>query len=206
MKKLITTLLILFLSLGLFAETGYNNHQWYSNLKSFPYYGRIEFEEKPISGLVWPCIYSAEIQGTMTNIFYCFSGIPEEYDIPEFIAACFFLPNNNAKEYIKKIAQKKMNVGSLEIYNYEYEGPDFTENDPAEIRDFFILAEFQNLAHCVEGLGLQEMKTESLKNKKTKNKISTISIYDYNDDTRCYIFEDFVPGRTAILFGPHTNY
>lgn len=206
MKKTITTLLILFLTFGLFAETGYKNHQWYSNTRDFPNYGRIEFKEKPSVGLVWPYIYSAEIQGTMTNIYYCFSGIPEENQVPEFIAAGFFLPNKNAKEYAKKITQGKTSAGTLEIYNYEYEGLELEDDVPVEIRDFFYLAEFQNMAHCIEELGLEEMKTEALKNKKAKNIISTISIYNYNDDTRCYIFENFAPGRTAILFGPHANY
>ena len=205
MKKLITTLLILFLLLGLFAETGYQKHQWYSNPGDFPKYGRIEYKETPSYGINWPYIYKAEIQGESTFVYYCFSGLFEAFQIPEFISAGFYLTEKNAKEYIKKTLQNKTKVGVIEAFDIDLYR-EAEEGMPEEINDFFMLADFTECAKYAEEFGIEKMNQESQEVKKPNSKISYISIYDYNDDTRCYIFENFVPGRTAILFGPHTKY
>lgn len=206
MKKTITTLLFLFLMLGLFAETGYQKHQWYCKPGDFPRYGRIieDYDDLPKSGFKWPYIYNAEIQGNSIFIFYIFSGIYENFEIPELIAAAYLMPEKEAKEHLKGIVATRKIIETLEFYNYEYE--EFDDTEPREINDFFTLAFFSDVIKNIEQLGVKEIKEELKKEKKTKNTSSTISIYDYNDDTRCYIFEDFVPGRTVFLYVPHAKY
>ena len=205
MKKTITTLLILFLTLGLFAETGYQKHQWYSNPGDFPKYGRIDYTETPQYGIKWPYIYKAEIQKKSTFVYYCFSGLYEAFQTPEFISAGFFISEKNAKDYVKQTLQNKTKVGIVEAYDVELYR-EAEEGIPEEINDFFMLADFTDCARYVDELGIETTNKEFIKEKKSNSTISHISIYDYNDDTRCYIFENFVPGRTAIIFGPHTNY
>lgn len=32
---------------------------------------------------------------------------------------------------------------------------------------------------------------------------STLYIYDYNDDTRAYIYENIIEGQTVVVYAPH---
>lgn len=201
MKKTIISLLSLFLLVGVFAETGFQKYKWYSSPEIFPSYGQLKFEETPSSGNLWPYIYQQVIQGSSTCVYYCFSGLTDN-NSSEFVAAGFLLPNKNAKEYINK--KNRTLFGTLDL-PYSEQNP--YDNLPQEVTDFFMLSLFNEVPKIIEALGIEGAKKEVYgevdKNAKKK---STISIYDYNDDTRLYFFENFIPGKAAILFVPHTEY
>ena len=51
-------------------------------------------------------------------------------------------------------------------------------------------------------LGIRIDGIEELKNDEGNGK-STVYIYDYNDDTRVYIFENLVEGLTFVYYAQH---
>jgi hypothetical protein len=176
MKKTITTLLILFLTLGLFAETGYAGREWGDKKETF-YDFQIEDE------------YTLSEQKVMLNTettrYYFFGngrlwGV--SYSLPES-------KTEEIKSKFKSLAQKQKLVDIPEesvIELLKKEGLEVNEKNLNLEANKLIT--FMAMSYSLYGIP-----------EKT-NGAGTVYAYDYNDDTRVYIFEKMLKGKTIVVY------
>ena len=50
---------------------------------------------------------------------------------------------------------------------------------------------------------IEKVTPEELRAAEDKTASGRITIYDYNEDTRCYVIENFIVGKTAVIYVPH---
>ncbi len=187
MKKTLFIILLLSCFAGAFAETGYANNQWgdtylevLNKTSAIEYNSDTHFKRKVMVGVE-------------TNVFY-------HFDNEDFIGVSYSLPKEKTEEIKSKFSkiitsQKtqtipkkkfietiKKDVNLLEKYN--------TDNI-SFISDKYAFLQ----ARKIETVGTSQY----IDNNGTGN----LYIYDYNDDTRVYIFENFVEGITFVVYTYH---
>lgn len=179
MKKLITTLLILFLSLGLFAETGYAGIPWKSLKEEFDYK---EIDEATL-------VINKSMLGKNTNVYYHFG-------YGYLCGVSYSLPKEKSKELrskYKRLIKEDKNI--LGITQEEFEsvlikgGVKKDNLEPATIKLVFMV--------CA---GIQ---TNGNTDKLPKDGDAKLYVYDYNDDTRVYILEDYIEGQIFVNYLYH---
>jgi hypothetical protein len=191
MKKLFFSFILIFCLSAGFAETGYRGHEWYSKKNTFSKNG---LDSAQTGSCAENLIYSKSILETKTYLIYSFA-----YDNNELLSAGYVIPKN--KEKLLKQALKSKNKKSYKIElgdygNLEAEIKEFTEKNEKEICSYIydslscLIFQINNF-----GNGISEIIEP--------NGNYTLTIYDYNDDTRCYIFENAVPDKTVVIYIPH---
>ena len=181
MKKIFLIFVLVFCLAAGFAETGYRGHEWYSLKSSFPKTGQMQFEDEVGLGTMDPLIYEKKILGIDNFLIFAF-----DTNTQEMIAAGYLIPVDKTGELKKQLTKKKTEI--KKDYPF-YEGrPSF---DDKAIDNFFIFGDFYFYFRFPELDGSD------------KNGKWIITIYDYNDDTQCLIFENAVPGQTVVMYLPH---
>ncbi len=187
MKKIIFIFVLLFCFTGAFAETGYRGHQWYSKFDTFPKSGQ---ESNNLAyGTTMPLIYKKTIIESDTFLFYGINFINGELE-----AAGYLIPKSKTELLKKELKSKKSTIINFDFSDFEYESGE----TPME-NDFYIFADFSFFSKKLESITSQDK--EDLK--AFKKAAGRITIYNYNDDTRCYIFENATPDRTVVIYVPH---
>lgn len=190
MKKQINALFIfLFIAAGLAAETGYQGHKWYETINNFSRSNRIKFEEDPLYGLIYPLAYYKNIEGEQTILYY---GFDTEYF--EFISAGFTVTQKTAKKIKAKLGPEisiyKVSTEDRTAEDLDFEGK---EEDIKPYKDCYIFVDLRSIAYGIDlGYANEYPTGEGL-----------ITVYNYNDDTRVYVFENLYDKRTTIVFMPY---
>lgn len=189
MKRITIFLVLVFCLAGLFAETGYRKHSWYSDKDSFSKSNQIIFEEVNYYTLPFKeaLVYKTAIGNETTLLFYFF-----DYNTKELISAGYLI-NDHTTEQLKKDFQKKE---KREVF-YNSEDYEINKQDSQLKEDFYALMNLEFYSTELEKLSLQEQSEQKGDNK--------IIIYRYNEDTNCYVYEDLIPGQTAIIYIPHSQ-
>lgn len=194
MKKQITALFILiFIAAGLAAETGYKGIRWGSS-------GYIidlneGKEENPITK-TFPGyttkVYEKQLLGEKTNVFYT---LLDNYGL--FGVYYFTSEANNGK-----LKANLKNKNLVEIIKYPKMEPDAVERLKNRFEE-----DKDRLLEWAAGFTLMllpfGLETEYRYEKPETTGDGLISIYDYNDDTRIYIFENIIPEKTVVVYFPH---
>ena len=185
-KQIISFLILIFTAAGLAAETGWQGFKWYSDWKNFPTHNTLKTEEELRFGKITAEVYKKTIMGEQTYLYLAFS------NSDQFIAAGYTLSKATANKVIEnlgpKIKQYKATTESREERN-------MITNKEKAYADFFIFAGFENVAEYMEQGAMEEQGWPEGDGR--------ITIYNYNDDTYAYVFENFYDKRTTIVFIPH---
>lgn len=186
MKKQITVLLFLiFAAAGLAAETGYQGHKWYESIYDFPETNLVEFEETPSYGWMTCKAYNQKILGERTILFYGFHSEHGE------LTCAGYTISNEAAEIIKNDLGKKQKE-----YKVNAEDPKEIKTEAeAKWRDFYTFAGLEEIASYIENGYLTD--------EDIPEGDGVITIYNYNDDTNVYFFENFYDKRTIVIFIPY---
>ncbi len=196
MKKTIFILLLFFCLASAFAETGYRGHNWYCNLSDFPKTGQLTNADigGPINMSYYPVFYEKKVADTKVLIFY---GL--DFSTKEFKAAGYII-NSKKTETIKKLIKNKVNEFKIDFSDMNEYLEDLEEREEAQ-QEYLLFSDFSLTSVYIDSATTEELKnTEAFPIGKGK---TVISIYDYNDDTRCYIYENVVPEKTIVIFIPH---
>ena len=181
MKKIFFIFVLVFCLIAGFAETGYRGHEWYSLKSSFPKTGQMQFEDEVGLGNMEPLIYEKTILGTDNYLFFGFNA-----NTDELITAGYLIPAERTAELKRQLNKKGMEIKK----NYPvYE--DQRNIGIKAINNFFIFGDFYFYFRFPQLDGSD------------KNGKWIITIYDYNDDTQCLVFENAVPGQTVVMYLPH---
>lgn len=181
MKKQITTLLILFLTLGLYAETGYAGIEWGTAKNKF------KFEEE----LEGAGIINKTMLGEETRVFYSFNNKNNLDGISYSISRKKTSQLINRYPYEKRIGSIKIDTLTKEDL-YKDLG-ELAENEK-------LLEEYISIVLCSNAAPLCDVR---MGQGKRGYGDCTVHIYNYNDDTRVYIFENLVEGRTFVYYTFH---
>lgn len=181
MKKIFFIFVLLSCFAAGFAETGYRGIQWYSNIEAFPKKDQINYE-----GLL---VYEKIILGKKTYLFYAL------YENQLQLAA-YIITKDKTEELKKELKKYKKTEIKADLANgNEYPGKTKIESESWMIGDAY------NLVDQIE-----KVTPEELKAAEDKTASGKITIYDYNEDTRCYVLENFIADRTAVVYVPHEQY
>lgn len=197
-KQIITLLFLICTAAGLAAETGYRGYEWYSNTWTFPATDRVIKLEEIGIGYNSPFIYEKNIMGDKTFLIFDFD--TRTY---ELVAAGYLIPKEKTTELKNKFINLKKEELKTSILFEEYEIDEDDIKELGEIRvkgfvQYCIFTDCENLTRWFE-LEREEFNKEALDPKGP----GTITIYDYNDDTRCFVFEGTYPGYTVVVYAPH---
>ena len=191
MKK---TIAIFFLccSLSLFAETGYRGYKWYSNKNDFPKTGRLDTSK--ITGWEDILIYKKQVLEEPNFLYYGFT-----FDDEEFIDAGYVIQNDKTPELKKQLKEKiikeiKVELGDLDEQLAEAKITDEEAREYGEKEDnHFFYDQLSWIALMLERNGTGDIEEGP----------GLLTIYDYNNDTRIYLFEGAVTGKTVVVYVPH---
>lgn len=183
---------------SVFGDTGYNGHRWHQRFSNFNVGTSIHYlDEKYLDGWALPIVQEKEILGQKGYVHYGF-GIPNA----DLVFAGYFIPNgkvrvleNKFKDKNKVLDIKLIPEVEEEILDGLSDTEDFT--DPVGLEWYLMLRYFGDTAVTCEKEGI-----EMLNNLKGDSNCRLV-IYDYNDDTRVYIFENAINGRSAVVYVPH---
>ena len=181
MKKTITILLLLSCFVVTFAETGYAGKQWMSKSSDLPY---LEADEDTK-------MIDKKMLGIDTTVYYHFSA-------KRLMAVSYSLP-------ISKTEQAKSNYKNL-VDTYKLEVLTQTKWKVLLISGNKINSESttddidraSNKAIYLLARGIELNNVDKIDNGDAR-----IYIYDYNDDTRVYLFENVVKGVLFVVYTHH---
>lgn len=191
-KQLIALFILIFTAAGLAAETGYQGHKWYESSENFSNTNSIKLTEEPMSGWNIYRAYYKKVQGERTIALYGFNSLYKEFTCVGYTIS------TNAAEKLKKelgteIAKYKITTEDRTEKELEDDpGFEVQEYELEVYRDFFICSELLNIANAIEAGYADEIEPGE----------GTVIIYNYNDDTNVYIFENFYDKRVTVIYIP----
>lgn len=188
MKKLFFIFVLVSCFAAGFAETGYRGHQWYCKFDTFPESGQ-ERNSLQYDNTI-PLIYKKTILESRTFLFYDINSTTGELE-----SAGYIIPKKKTDLLKKELKPKKSTILKFDFSDFDYEtGESQLENE------FYIFVSFAGITKN----GLENITDQDKEDLKTlKNAAGSIVIYDYNDDTRCYVFENAIPEQTVVIYVPH---
>lgn len=191
MKKIITTLLFLLLVFGLFAETGYNKRAWLTKKGNL----NLQFATEQGNDELWQKteVEKKPIIGSETLVYYHFLN---DY----FFAVSYFLPLEKTEKVKSKFKELIYSTPSYSLSKDEYANNMLAAGVYKDLNevDLKLNKTFTNCA-----LDLELNGRESISMLVQNNGKGLISIYDYNDDTRVYLFENFLKDITIVVYTYH---
>lgn len=196
MKKTIAILLFLICSVFLFAETGYRGFEWGTSeflfeLKAGEEDEPIETEDLPISTKV----YKTKLLGEERNLYYYFAN-------DMLVSALYFIPAEltdrllNNLEDNKLIAQRSVEEEMAKQFE-ESVKQIFTnvEEQDQNLRNFMLGSLLITLCFQIDDADFNQLEKQEGE--------CLIYIYNYNNDTRLYIYKNITKGKTAVVYIPH---
>lgn len=194
-KQTIALFILIFTAAGLTAETGYKGINWGSAEFIITYYEGEEINPVPNKDNYYPMLYKKTLLGEETNLFYL---MQSEYGL---LGVFYVTPETNNEKL-------KFNLRNKEkIYEYPFlrdaenqlwkkAEEEFKEAIDYPIVEYSIGFYMWQFAGAYEfEYKVQQFPTEGLE--------GIISVYDYNDDTRLYIFENIIPEKTIVVYFPY---
>lgn len=179
MKRTIAILLF-FMSNMLYAETGYRGHQWYQFEDVFSHYTA---KESDIIHDLYTLSFSREILGEKNTIYYAFTN-----KNMQLISAGYIATKDKLKLFKTKIQDKK-NEKTISI---KLQNKYLNEEDPV-----FRFIFYTSISTTILQDGINQFE----KDNKTTQGNCTVSIYNYNDDTRIYLFE--TEKEFIVVYAPY---
>lgn len=187
-KKIILTLVLFMIEAAAFCETGYKNFKWGTSAARVVEQIGINNIKNPIDNK--ELFQSALIQNKIIlgerneiNMFF----LNKKLD-----GVGYLIPNNKKDLLIENF---KKNI-------YQFKFPQVTQsefNEAKEIHKEYIynvlVYRLYQKTSQYEVLGISELKESS--------GLCQLTIYDYNDDTRVYIYENIIEGETVVVYVPH---
>lgn len=196
MKKTFFSLVLFFCGILMFAETGYRGHEWYKDTTDMPSYGKIAISNKKL-WLDVCLLYKRNILDDYTYLFY-------GYYKGDLESAGYLIPKDKTQQVKDKLKDKKKNEYKINIdglSNIDKKLQEFKqsitdkENYKEQEDNLFYFSQLSYYASMIEIFGFN-----GLLDKKPN---LTLTIYDYNDNTRCYIFEGAIKDKTVVIYLPH---
>lgn len=178
MRKIIFIFVLLSCFSAGFADTGYRGIPWYSNAEVLPKLDQIIYNDL--------FIYEKIILGKKTHLFYAF------YE-NQFQFASYIITKDKTEALKKELKKLK----KTEIKCILSNASEYIANSQLEAEEWMIGDAF-SIVYELEKLTLEEIKAEE-----DKSADGRITIYDYNDDTRCYVIENYIPEKTAVVYVPY---
>ena len=229
MKKIFMLVLTLFFSLSLFAETGYHGVEWYTHidtvvrelwLKKPSYMSNPRFiETMEEDDIQEPPEYITQknILGTPTDISYYF-GLPplekvkilspEQNDFRGVTSISYIIPTEKKRQLVskyKKPVQKLFMKDGKDICTISTEileeglKEGFSKEVLIELMDATARILCSQTSNDIEKHGA-EASNAQLKPSPTS---TPLTIYDYNDDTRVYIYDNIIKDKAVVVYVPH---
>lgn len=184
MKKILS-LFILFLSVGLFAETGYAGVEWGTKkeqLKDF-------FIEHDNSEL-WDNIEVREKQilNEKTKVYYHFN--------KGLVGVSYAIPDNRTSVILKKYSDLVDTLFSISVPVEEFKNDLKNKLDLENINNLNLA---MNLT-IFTAVTRQETTSEIFFTKPLYGENGFVYIFNYNDDTNVYVIQNFFKGYTFVVY------
>ena len=213
---------LLFCSFFVFADTGYRGTEWYSEekdiLDKIDLYSALDKEVEKVLGLENYMRIDNEskaILGDLNEVSYFFSKdeyfIPRNIDDEKFrlIGIAYITSVENLlrlRNSFNKLVQQYIEVRSdyKEIVETELQGTlDFKELS-SNIIDTIIKAVLVGISVQYEKQGEYSFSSGGLvPDKDSTEKDGTLYIYDFNDDTRVFIYDNIIKDKLVVVYVPH---
>lgn len=180
-KQIISFFILIFTAAGLAAETGYEAYDWGENPLVIIQY---EDNQKQKKTELWsstypPLIFEKELNGFKTNVFFIFN------NSGYFNLVFYYTDIKNSKK-IKDGLKNEVGV----IKSSQFTEKDLLEKFPyvTQVTKDYIIGDF--FISIINGTITPETGS------------GTITIYNYNDDTWCYVFENVLKDKTCVVYAP----
>lgn len=195
MKKTIAILLFLIGSVFLFAETGYRGFEWGTSeflfeLKAGENDAVINLD--PFKAKV----YKTKLLGEERELYYIF--------YQEYFSAAFYIIPSEVTEKLLNNFDKKNRLAFIQTekidFNYDEAIKQNIQNEDASTakRQVDFIIGLQTISFCAE-----IEKKADLTKAQNQEAESQLIIYNYNNDTRVYIYKNMFDGKTIVVYYPH---
>ena len=217
MKKIFVLVLTLFFSLSLFAETGYKGVEWFCTEAECSDNFSLKMTMEDSIACIWVSpdnpdievttqIEETSILGKKNKVIYLF------FD-NNLISVTYMINRNQLNELKNKLSEvrryktmrqftelkqlflneetwKKPNINALEL-----------DNSIARLMCAYASIDYEaNFGENSTSFTTFELELPTKKNKKAPG---TLTIYDYNDDTRVYIYDNIIKDKAVVVYVPH---
>jgi len=227
MKKIFSFIFGAVFVFSAFSETGYKGLQWYDTEERCTNIGHLEpfFENGLVENLLLTDILNASslqtikkrymtILGKLNHVSYLFKKFKNKNE-SYFVGVSYVITSSQFKEIINKFPLARKYKTSQEMmctYWFEDETLELfdlspnLDDLPQELDDLGIQIDCFIVANEYKLLGedafYSEMKLE-LASEQNENYPGTLYIFDYNKDTRMYVFDNLVKDKTVVVYVPH---
>lgn len=198
MKKQITAFLILiFTAAGLAAETGYKGLNWGSSESLIVAKEGNEEYPVPEKSQIYPMEYDKKLLGEDTRFFYL-------VEKSQGLIGAYYITSEKNNDKLASNLRTKTKVREYPfVRDAENQLWTRTEKEMGSATipwavEFSVGYYMWTFAAVIES----EMQYEEATGKGLEGKII---VYDYNEDTRLYIFENVLPGKTVVAYLPHED-
>lgn len=220
MKKYFVLMLLTLCTFCVFGETGYRGIEWYSEEKTvskkinlYPALSK-EIEKKiELLGYERPKIHNEDkvILGELNEVSYFFykggAFYPKYTEGKRFrlIGIAYITQTENVlrlENNFNKLVQKYIEVRSdfkEVIENELFKETDFNKLNNSTI-DTLIKTVMATMSWDFENYGLVG---DLVPDEDSTEKKGTLYIYDFNDDTRVYIYDNVITGKAVVVYVPH---
>ena len=225
MKKIFSFIFGAVFVFSAFSETGYNGLHWFDSEERCSRIGNLKpyFENDSAENLLLKDILNvSELQtikkryttilGKLNYISYLFEEFKNESCL---VGVSYIITNAQFKEIINKfplVRKYKTSQGMMCTYWFEDETLELLNLSP----------DLDDLPQVIDDLGMQvdcfidaisyEVRGEDtffstlkleLANEQNENYPGTLYIFDYNKDTRMYVFDNLVKDKAVVVYVPH---
>ena len=214
MKKIFMLVLTLFFSLFLFAETGYKGVDWGLHEREITKKLSVNpiFEdnssENELLKYFFPTftekVNETVILGKKVKVSYMFVSIDNEYYLCN---VAYIINSDKIKElqnHLKQVrwyksrfqVEQAMKMLVIDAPNMKQEFDDSIARH--YFTDYTMSYKYQGESYIMDSVLAFEQPT-----KKNKKASGTLTLYDYNDDTRVYIYDNIIKDKAVVVYVPH---
>lgn len=225
MRKIFVLFLLTIFSFVAYTETGYRGLQWYDSVERCSKIGYLEpyFENGSVEDILLSDILNTSsfqtikkryvpVLGKLNYISYLFKRFKNETCL---VGVSYTVTTDQIKEIINRFkVVRKYKTSKEMILTYWFEDETLTslglsldlEDMPqalyelGEQLDCFI--ESDNYELFGEDSFSSHQNLE-IANKQNENLSGTLYIFDYNKDTRMYVFDNIIKDKAVVVYVPH---
>ena len=189
-KQIISLFILIFTAAGMAAETGYNGLKWFTNINKINLSYEKPIPEIPIEELKDQIrMQEKPMLGIQTQVYYIFNE-------DELTCISYSIDSSATSRLLDKLSK-----------------PIFiTHIKPTEKESYIkkqslsdkITAENENMLLCLSFIAIMgKFEIKGYASLKSDEGNGRIYIYDYNEDTRVWVLQDAIPGKTYVIYFPH---
>ncbi len=225
MKKMFVLFLLTVFSFIAHAETGYRGLQWYDSVERCSKIGHLipYFKDGSIENILLEDMINmgpvqiikkdyTVILGKLNNVAYLFKSLENETCL---VGVSYTVTSDKIKEIINRFkVVRKYKTSKEMILCYWFEDETLTslglsldlEDMPQEVDelgeqlDCFIVSDNYEL---FGEDGFSSHQNLEIANEQNENLSGTLYIFDYNKDTRMYVFENIIKDKAVVVYVPH---